>query len=279
MKIRRTIYTVIFLIFVFTIYQNIMAFRDGIVGLTKKNGNTVGCVCHEFDPSPNVFVKIDGPANVQRNDTAIYELKMANGPAMAGGCDIAVSFGNIYTSALDTSLRRAENFPGSGFELTHRYPKLFTSDTLVFTFRYVAPDTFNIVDTIFANGNSVNDDTTSENDHWNYARNFLINVTPISGISSNNSISDSYFLNQNFPNPFNPETKINFSLKNSSNIVLSIYDIQGKEITRLVDNKYYTSGNYSVVFNASQYNLTSGAYFYKLSAKDFSDVKKMVLVK
>lgn len=279
MKIRKTIYASIFLIFAFTIYQNILAFRDGIVGLTKKDGNLTGCVCHGFKPDTTVFVKIEGPLNVRQNDTVIYFLKIANGPAQAGGCDISTSLGNIYTSVLDTSLRRAESFPGSGFELTHRYPKLFSGDTLTFTFKYIAPDSFNVVDTIFANANSVNNDTTSENDHWNYAENFLINITPSSGINHNEATVKSFELKQNYPNPFNPETKISFHLNNASDMSLLIYDVRGKEVAKLIDNKFYSSGNYFVTFNAGQYNISSGVYFYKLTAGEFAETKSMVLLK
>lgn len=279
MNILKTIYALIFLLFIFTIYENLMAFRDGIFGLTKKNGNEVGCVCHEFDPNDSVFVKIFGPANVEQNDTVIYQLKIANGPAGAGGCDIAVSLGEIYESSLDSSLKRGESFPGSGFELTHKYPKLFENDTLTFTFRYIAPDTFNVVDTLFANGNSVNHDTTSENDAWNYARNFTINVTPMSAVNNLTATAESFILDQNYPNPFNPETRISFSIKKASNISLIVFDITGKEVAALINNKYYIPGEHNVAFNAAQYGLTSGVYFYKLTSDNYSDVKRMMLIK
>ncbi|HMS34881.1 MAG TPA: T9SS type A sorting domain-containing protein [Ignavibacteria bacterium] len=279
MRIRNTIFAIILIVFLVSIYQNIMAFKDGIVGLTKKDANPIGCVCHNFKPNDTVSVKITGPASVRANDTAIYVLNIANGPAVAGGCDIATSLGNVYTSALDTILRRAEAFTGSGFELTHKEPKMFTGDTLKFYFKYVAPATPNVVDTIFANGNSVNHDTTSDNDKWNYAENFLITVLPPVGISENISDVNSFKLKQNYPNPFNPETKISFNISKSSNISLQVFDVTGKAIADLIDNKFYTTGNYSVSFNAGQYNLTSGVYFYKLSANSVSELKKMILVK
>ncbi len=257
-----------------------MAFRTGIVGLTKKNGNTTGCVCHGFKPFDSVSVILSGPETVNARDTAIYTLSIANGPAIAGGCDISTSLGNVYPSALDTILRRAESFPGSGFELTHKEPKLFTGDTLKFLFKYVAPDTsVLVIDTLFANGNSVNLDTTSENDHWNYARNFTITVTPVTGIVNNSLQSKSFELSQNYPNPFNPETKINFSIRNSSNISFLIFDASGKEIAKLVNNKFYNPGNYSISFNAEQFNISSGVYFYKLAQPGYSLTKSMLFIK
>ena len=279
MKIRNTIFTLIFVAFLVSIYQNILAFKDGIVGLTKKDNNQNGCVCHTFEPNDSISVRITGPNTVRANDTAIFVLNIANGPAVAGGCDISTSLGNVYTSALDTMLRRAEAFSGSGFELTHKEPKLFTGDTLKFYFQYVAPSTPNVIDTIFANGNSTNHDTTSDNDKWNYANNFLITVLPPVGINENISNVISFELKQNYPNPFNPETNISFNISRSSDISLQIFDVTGKAIADLIDNKFYSTGNYSVTFNAGQYDLTSGVYFYKLSAGSGSELKKMILVK
>lgn len=106
-----------------------------------------------------------------------------------------------------------------------------------------------------------------------------INAT-VSGISEITSIADVFSLAQNYPNPFNPTTKINFSIPKSGYVSLKVYDILGNEITDLV-NQNLTTGTYSVDFNAlSNGNaLSSGVYFYRLRTSDFSEVKKMYLVK
>jgi hypothetical protein len=85
-----------------------------------------------------------------------------------------------------------------------------------------------------------------------------------------------YKLKQNYPNPFNPTTNIAFSLPVDGFVTLKIYDVSGKEIANLISG-FKNKGNYIMSFNAS--NLPSGAYYYKLSAGDFSDVKKMILLK
>ena len=85
-----------------------------------------------------------------------------------------------------------------------------------------------------------------------------------------------YGLSQNFPNPFNPSTIINYQLPKDSRVTIKIYDILGKDITTLV-NDYKSAGRYSVEFNAE--NLPSGIYFYELKANDFVTSKKMLLVK
>lgn len=93
-------------------------------------------------------------------------------------------------------------------------------------------------------------------------------------------------LSQNYPNPFNPSTKINFTIPNvgskhastSKNVTLKVYDILGNEIATIV-NAFLPAGSYSFSFNASEWNLPSGIYFYKLTVDKFTSVKKMVLMK
>ena len=104
------------------------------------------------------------------------------------------------------------------------------------------------------------------------------------GITSNNSeIPFEYKLYDAYPNPFNPETRIKFDIKAASNVKLTIYDISGREIERLV-NQNMNAGSYIVNFNASRYS--SGIYFYKLEVRQagsttgsFAETKKMVLIK
>jgi uncharacterized protein (DUF1501 family) len=90
---------------------------------------------------------------------------------------------------------------------------------------------------------------------------------------------NSYSLSQNYPNPFNPSTEITYTIKRESNVSIKIYDTSGREIQTLV-NERKPSGVYKVIFDATgRKNLASGVYFYKLTADDYTDVKKMILVK
>jgi hypothetical protein len=97
-------------------------------------------------------------------------------------------------------------------------------------------------------------------------------------------IPTSFKLSQNFPNPFNPTTEINYSIPNnginssisSTNVALKIYDILGCEVATLVD-KMQTPGNYSVTFNANQ--LSSGIYFYSIRTNVNVAIKKMILLR
>ncbi|MBK8981752.1 MAG: T9SS type A sorting domain-containing protein [Ignavibacteria bacterium] len=86
-------------------------------------------------------------------------------------------------------------------------------------------------------------------------------------------------LYQNSPNPFNPETKIRFALPQEANVSLKIYDISGKTIAVLLSDKYHAPGFYDVVFRSSEYNISSGIYFYELNTGNFREVKRMVLIK
>jgi hypothetical protein len=99
----------------------------------------------------------------------------------------------------------------------------------------------------------------------------------LSGINMISSeIPKTYALTQNYPNPFNPTTNINFDLPNSGFVKLIIYDLLGREITRLV-NQQMQAGSYSADWDAANY--PSGVYFYSLLTEDFAETKKMVLVK
>ena len=91
-----------------------------------------------------------------------------------------------------------------------------------------------------------------------------------------NNIPDKYTLNQNFPNPFNPTTEIRFSIPQASNVKLTIYDAIGKQVGVIV-NEHLSAGTFNYTWNAG--NLSSGIYFYRIEAKDFIMVKKMVLLK
>jgi len=85
-----------------------------------------------------------------------------------------------------------------------------------------------------------------------------------------------FALHQNYPNPFNPTTTLSFAISHSSLVTLKLFDVLGKEIAVLV-NENKSAGNYEINFDAS--NLSSGIYFYKLQAGNFSSTKKMVLTR
>jgi hypothetical protein len=89
-------------------------------------------------------------------------------------------------------------------------------------------------------------------------------------------IPTDYGLSNNFPNPFNPSTKIRYSVPQSSYIIIKIFDILGNEIETLVDGEKNV-GTYEITWFAE--NLPSGIYFYRHQAGSFVETKKMVLMK
>lgn len=95
-------------------------------------------------------------------------------------------------------------------------------------------------------------------------------------ISSELSQTYAFELLQNYPNPFNPSTTITFSLAKTEDVNLKLYDVLGREIKTLVNEKL-ESGTYNIKLNMS--NLASGIYIYRLDAGKFSSVKKMQLIK
>lgn len=105
----------------------------------------------------------------------------------------------------------------------------------------------------------------------------LISPTVITNLNPNNEIiPDKFELSQNYPNPFNPSTVIKFALPTGSKVSLKVYNVLGEEIASLV-NSNLSAGTYNYEFDAS--NLSAGIYFYRLTTDNFSETKKMMLVK
>ncbi|MBN8586323.1 MAG: choice-of-anchor J domain-containing protein [Ignavibacteria bacterium] len=101
--------------------------------------------------------------------------------------------------------------------------------------------------------------------------NIFTGLTPI-----NSEIPNKFNLLQNYPNPFNPITNIKFAIPTTGLVKLTVFDILGREVATLL-NEVKPAGNYLVDYDASA--LSSGVYFYRLEAGDFTDTKKMLLVK
>lgn len=105
----------------------------------------------------------------------------------------------------------------------------------------------------------------------------LTNGGALTGVNQTGNETPGHFsLSQNYPNPFNPVTNIKFSIPQSGNVEIKVFDILGNEVTTLV-NEYKNAGFYTVDFNASR--LASGTYLYRISSGNFTETKKMMLVK
>ncbi|MBC8042249.1 MAG: T9SS type A sorting domain-containing protein [Rhizobacter sp.] len=243
------------------------AWFSGITGRTKKNSS--GCTCHgTVSAAAAVTASISGPASLAAGETATYTLTVSGGPAVKAGVNIATINGELGT--VSTELQKLSN------ELTHvgGVPIAFSGGSASVQFSYTAPSTAGS-DTIYANGNSTNDDGGNYGDEWNFAPNFPITVGT-SGAADEAASLREFQLKQNYPNPFNPNTVVSYRLSVVSQVELKVFDVSGKEVATLVRARQ-AAGSYSVRFGAA--GLPSGIYFYKLQAGDFADTKKMLLVK
>jgi hypothetical protein len=102
------------------------------------------------------------------------------------------------------------------------------------------------------------------------------NQTPVGITNDENPVPQEYYLGQNFPNPFNLSTTISYSIPVEGFTTLNVYDVLGNEITTLV-NEEKTAGEYEIKFSA--FSLPSGLYFYTLKTGDYTNTKKMILIK
>jgi hypothetical protein len=103
-----------------------------------------------------------------------------------------------------------------------------------------------------------------------------VTISSITKVEDESTRPFEFSLEQNFPNPFNPVTKIKYSIPQESFVTIALYDLLGKEIRKLV-NENKSPGNYEIEVDAS--GLPSGVYFYKMQAGNFIETRKMVLVK
>lgn len=154
------------------------------------------------------------------------------------------------------------------------------------------PGTFGLLATVSANTYEYAHEGLAANDNWKaYYKVKAYNSSTESGFTntaeigvsgfykdnSNNTVDNYDFnLQTNYPNPFNPTTIIKYQLPEDAHVKLIIYDVLCREVTTLV-NEVKKVGSYEVEFNATR--LTSGVYFYQISAGKFVSAKKMLLVR
>jgi len=132
----------------------------------------------------------------------------------------------------------------------------------------ISPDPSMIRDYVFVVNGRYTSENSLQNSH-NLRSSINSNIKP-------NNVTYNYKLNANYPNPFNPSTKINYELEKSGFTKLEVFDILGRLVQVLV-NEYKQAGNYTFEFNGS--NLTSGVYIYRLESNGFVSIKRMVLLK
>jgi len=243
----------------------------GIVGVTKKPGHKfAGCICHDFDPSQTVRVLIAGPDSLALGDTATYTLSVIRDTNIAAGFNVAAFSGELSVGdTVDQQLLEGE--------LTHTMPKFSGgNDTIQWIFHYRAPE-FSTFDTLYADGNSVNNDTAPSGDYWNFSDDFIVRVgNPVNVADNASPIPMYHRLLQNYPNPFNPTTVIGYLLPVTGATSLKVFNMLGEEVATLVDG-VMTAGEHDVVFDGK--DLCSGIYVYRLAVNGVIMAGKMVLLR
>ena len=104
----------------------------------------------------------------------------------------------------------------------------------------------------------------------------LLGIDALTGVAQNPAAPYQYRLYNNYPNPFNPSTTIRYELKQEGSVSLKIYDVLGREVAALV-NERQSAGPHAVVFDATRF--ATGAYFYTLHAGAFVKTEKMMVLK
>ena len=176
------------------------------------------------------------------NNKSIYSLTISNNIVFAGCSNYPVGYGGVYMST---------NYGANWLQKNQGFNPLPSVEALIITGNYIFAGT--------------------DNGIWRRSLSEIIGVRNIS-----TEIPDGFSLSQNYPNPFNPSTNVKFDIPKSSFVRLSIFDISGREVDVLV-NERVQPGSYQVDWNASSFS--SGVYFYKLTTENNSETKKMILIK
>ncbi len=218
---------------------------------------------------------ISQPTTGQANSLAIQFFDTLNG--VAGG-----STGMLYTSNGGTNWI-SMTVPGSGsvngFAGGYGYGEMFyTRGTSIY---YTTNSGVNWITATTQTGTYTHMHRARESGNYNIwaIRNnggiskytFPIGIKPISS-----EVPNLFILHQNYPNPFNPVTKIKFDIPKSAYTEIKIYDNLGREVYTLV-SQVITAGKYEIEWNAVNY--PSGVYYYKLNSDNYSETRKMVLIK
>lgn len=212
-----------------------------------------------------LLIKINSSGSMQWSSTY-------NGPANDKDYATAMALTNsgIYLTGGST---------GSGTNIDYATVKFNFSGNIQWAIRYNY-SSFNGIDEakniiVDPNGNifiaGVSESTYHDNQHCVIKYSDVTGITPITG-----EMPKEYNLSQNYPNPFNPSTKIRFSLPQSADVKLTVFDITGKVVAELA-NGNFNAGTYEADWNAAM--LSSGTYFYRLTAGRYTETKKMILVK
>lgn len=248
---------IIFIILFFILNLETYPFPEGIALRTLKT-STAGCgSCHAFNTS--TAGSFSGPDTVTAGQTVQFTLTYTGTNTGTYGVDIAAKTGILAPGNSSAYLKILSS------ELVQITGLTVTS----LTFDYTAPSVSGI-DSLYA---TVDKGYLGK---WNWTPGKRIVVKLPTVITKKTGFASGFSLMQNFPNPFNPVTKIEFSIPGKEFVSLKIYNIQGREVADIV-NASLPAGNYSVEWNAG--GVPSGIYYYRISAGEFIQTRSMILLR
>ncbi|MEO8512171.1 MAG: T9SS type A sorting domain-containing protein [Ignavibacteria bacterium] len=266
------------------------------VDVSKTDPNVIYCGTDDA----NVWVTTNGGGNWTKVNSGLpyrWVTRVTTHPTLANVCYVTLS--GYKVDSTGAHVYKTTNYGASWSSISSNLPNAPVNDILVdpvfLSTLYLATDVGVMISTndgadwsVYSTGIPSNvpcHDLTLHNGTrklvvWTHGRSaFATNVPPL-GITNTNEVPVSFSLWQNYPNPFNPETKIKYSLpgNNESNheVSLNVFDITGRLVANLISGTQKT-GVYEVSF--SGISLSSGVYFYKLISGNFSETKKMIMVK
>jgi hypothetical protein len=243
---------------VLLIPRTALSYPTGIASRTLKL-TTSGCgSCHGSSASSSVVVTITGPDTVVAGQSYSYTINVTGGTGTTGGINIAANRGQL--DSVSTFLKRLSG------ELVHKQK---VSMPATYQFLYTAPVSSGS-DTIYATAKGAGFNS------WNWMPNKALVVLLPTGVSENKTMPSGFQLFQNFPNPFNPVTRIEYFLPQSNPVVIKIFNLEGQEIQTLV-NEIQQPGEYSIEWSGENY--ASGIYLYKIIAGNYTETRKMLLTK
>ncbi len=237
-----------------TMVISALADIDGRTGRTRKT-STSGCgSCHGSTATTGVTVLLSGPDTLTAGQTGSFSITITRSGKLGAGIDIATRRGTLAAVTAGTRV--------SSGEIVHNDNLTMTSGTVTIQFNYTAPSTEG-PDTLWATGLATNSSGSQSGDEWNWAAEKRINVRLATSINNSQYVVPEFELLQNFPNPFNPSTKIRYVLSSRSNVMIRITDIAGRDVAVPV-NEMLSPGEYSTKFDAQ--NLAGGVYFCSMFA-------------